>query len=149
MDARLIRSRLFAIVLASISAWSANAGGVYKYIDSSGAIIFTDVPPSSEARVVAQADKGATTGEARRPGMPYFEMPAPDEAMARANAQMDGAEHNLAVARQGLWSPHDGLSLAAERMTAGDRARVAYYRNGVQIARQQLMDLLRQRLSPP
>jgi hypothetical protein len=71
-----------------------------------------------------------------------------DDAVVRANARIDFAEHELAVTRQGFRSPHEGLSLATGRMTPGDRARVAYYAKGVQLARRQLTDLLRKRQAP-
>jgi hypothetical protein len=65
-------------------------------------------------------------------------MPETDEEIARANARVDAAERNLAVARQRLPSEH---------VTPADRARVQYYMQGVQIAHRQLTDLLRARLS--
>jgi hypothetical protein len=68
--------------------------------------------------------------------------------VARADAQVDLAEHALALARQGLWSPRDGLRMVAVRMNQGDEERVAFYKKGVQIARQQLVDLLRARQAP-
>lgn len=147
MDARLPRSRLLAIVFTSFLTWPVSAGSLYKFIDSNGAIKFTDVPPPSDARAVAQIPTDGTT--AIPAGMPHYQITEVDEAMARANARIDVAEHNLAVARQGLWSPHDGLSLDTERMTPGDRARVEFYMKGVQLARQQLMDLLRERHASP
>jgi hypothetical protein len=87
-------------------------------------------------------------GVATEPGMPYYELAESDEAVAHANAQIDLAEHALAQARQGLSSPHDGLHLVATRMTQVDKQRVAFYKKDVQIARRQLMDLLRERQAP-
>jgi hypothetical protein len=148
MDTRWTPSRLLAIMLASALALPASAGGLYKSVDADGAIVFSDVPPPSDARIVAQVRMGGTTGMATAPGMPYYEFAESDGAVARANARVDLAEHGLALARQGLWSPHDGLRLAAARMTQGDKERVAFYKKGVQVARQQLMDLLRERRAP-
>jgi hypothetical protein len=148
MDTRLTPSRLLAIVLTSTLALSASAGGLYKSVDADGAMLVSDIPPPSEARIVAQGRAGGTTGEATAPGMPYYELAESDEAVARANAQVDLAEHALALTRQGLWSPRDGLRLVVARMTQGDEKRVAFYKKGVQIARQQLMDLLRERQAP-
>lgn len=127
MDARLTRARLLAILLISSLIWPASAAPVYKDIEADGSIVFTDVPQS--------------------PGSPRYEITAPDEAVARANAQVDRAEHQLAVARQGLWSPE--LTLSPERMTPADRSRVEYYKRGVQIAHRQLMELLRERRASP
>jgi hypothetical protein len=148
MDTRLTPSRLLAIVLTSTLALPASAGGLYRSVAADGAILFSDMPPPSDARLVAQGRTGATTGVATAPGMPYYELAESDEAVARANAQLDLAEHALALARQGLWSPRDGLRLVVARMKQGDEERAAFYKKGVQIARQQLMDLLRERQAP-
>jgi hypothetical protein len=147
MDIRLNPSRLLAIVLTGALALPAGAGGLYKSVGADGSILFSDVPPPSDARIVAQGRTGGTTGVAA-PGMPYYELAESDEAVARADAQVDLAEHALALARQGLWSPRDGLRMVAVRMNQGDEERVAFYKKGVQIARQQLVDLLRARQAP-
>ena len=152
MDAQFTRSRLIAIALASLLTWPASAGSLYKFVDSGGAIVFTDVPPPSDARdarTVAQATTDEATGVTKSAGTPHYEITEVDEAVARANARIDLAEHNLAVARQGLWSPRDGLSLVAGRRTASDWSRVQFYKDAVQVARQQLMDLLRDRQASP
>jgi hypothetical protein len=133
MDTRLTPSRLLAIVLTSTLALSASAQGVYRSVAADGAILFSDMPPPSNASIVAQGGTDATTS---------------DEAVARANTQVDLAEHALALARQGLSSPSDGLRLVAARMKRGVGERVAFYQKDVQIARQQLMVLLRERQAP-
>ncbi|MGZ5061108.1 MAG: hypothetical protein ACXWAU_04500 [Usitatibacter sp.] len=113
----MIPSRLLAIMLAGTVAFSASAGGVYKSIAIDGTILFSDTPPPAE----------------------------PDDAVARANTQVDLAEHALALARQGLSSPRDGLRLVTARARRSDGERVAFYQKDVQVAHQQLMSLLRQR----
>ena len=150
MDTRLTPSRLLAIVLTSLLALPASAAVLYKLIDADGKIVFTDVPPPSDAHIVARLRMGGTTSvaPAPAPGMPRYEFPEFDAALARANAQLDLAEHSLAVARERLWSPSDGLRLDSPRMTRGDEERVAFYKKGVQVARQQLTDLLRERQAP-
>jgi hypothetical protein len=148
MDTRLTPSRLLAIVLTSALVLPASAGGLYKVIDAGGAIVFTDMPPPPDARTVVQVLTGGTTGVGTAAGMPLYELAESDEAVARANERVDLAEHALALARQGLQSPSDGLRLVAARMTQGDEDRVAFYKKGVQVARQQLMDLLRERQAP-
>lgn len=148
MDTRLTPSWLLAIALIGALALPASAGGLFKVIDADGATVFTDVPPPSDARVVVQVLTGGTASVATAPGMPYYELAESDEAVTRANERVDLAEHALALARQGLQSPSDGLRLVAARMTQGDEARVAFYKKGVQAARQQLMDLLRERQAP-
>ncbi|MFZ3323001.1 MAG: hypothetical protein WA190_11565 [Usitatibacter sp.] len=123
----MTRPALLAIVLTSSLIWPASAAPVHKVIEADGSIVYTDVP--------------------QPPGSPRYEITAPDQAVARANAQVDRAEHELAVARQGLWSPE--LNLSPERMTPADRSRVEYCKRGVQIAHQQLMELLRERRASP
>jgi hypothetical protein len=148
MDTRLTPSRLLAILFTSTLAFPASAGGLCRSVDADGAILFSDMPPPSDARIVAQGRANETIGVATAPGMPCYELAESDGAVARANAQVDLAEHALALARQALWSPRDGLRLVAARMTQGDEERVAFYKKGVQVARQQLMDLLRERQAP-
>lgn len=146
--------RLLALLLPAIIAMPSSAATLYKSVGPNGAIIFSDVPPQSDARVVEQRripDPASAASMPSRAGMPIYEFPEYDAELARANGQVDLAEHALALARQGLWSPRDGLRLAAVRMTQRDEERVAFYKKGVQIARQALMDLLRERraLAPP
>jgi hypothetical protein len=127
MNTRLTLSWLLAIVLTGTPALPASAQGIYKTIAADGAMLFSDTPPPSDTRTVPQET---------------------DPTMARAHEQVDLAEHAFALARQGLWSPRDGLRLAATRMKPGDQERVAFYTKGVQIARQQLIDLLQARQAP-
>jgi hypothetical protein len=88
------------------------------------------------------------TGAVALPASAGEEAPIVEGPMERANAQVDLAEHALAVARQGLSSPRDGLRLVTARMTRGDQERVAFYQKDVQAARQRLTDLLRVRQAP-
>jgi hypothetical protein len=80
--------------------------------------------------------------------MPYYELAESEGTVARANDQVDLAEHALALARQGLSSPRDGLRLVAARMNQGDEERVAFYQKGVRIAFRQLAESLRARQAP-
>ena len=147
----MLTLRLLALLFPVIAVMPSNAGMLYKSVGSNGTIIFSDVPPPSDARVLEQrrmpGSELASTSPTRG-GMPIYEFPEYDADVARANAQLDLAEHALAVARQGLWSPRDGLRIAAARMTPGDEDRVEFYKTGVQVARQQLLDSLRERQSP-
>lgn len=147
MDTRVTLFRLVAAVLASAIALPAASGVLYKSIDANGTIIFSDVPPPSDARFVEQRripDSGSS-GAPSAVGMPVYEFPEYDAALARANEQVDLAEHAFAISRQGLWSLRDGLRMAGARMTQADEARVEFFKKDVKIARQQLMDLLRER----
>jgi hypothetical protein len=136
MDTRIC---LIAALVASALALPATAAALYKTIDANGTVMFSDVPPA-DARIVEQRIAG--------PGMPLYEYPENDAALARANELHDLAEHALALARQDAGSERAGLRLAAGRMTPGDKDRVAFYKKDVRTARLQLMDLLRERQSP-
>ncbi|MGZ5034125.1 MAG: DUF4124 domain-containing protein [Usitatibacter sp.] len=138
MDTRLSLLRLVAFLLAGTVALPAAPGVLYKAIGADGTIIFTDVPPPADARIVEQ----------RRTPAAASTSPAvldDDEAVARANDRVDLAEHAFALARQGLWSPADGLRMSAARRSRGDDERVSFYERDVRRARAQLLDLLRER----
>ena len=93
--------------------------------------------------------KGAQpTRAATAPGMPYYEVAESEGTVARANAQVDLAEHALALARQGFSSPRDGMRLIPARMNHGNEERVAFYQKGVRIAFQQLTQSLHGRQAP-
>ena len=68
-----------------------------------------------------------------------------DPMLAQANARLDQAERELALARRDLWSPREGLRLATKRMTMADDARVEFFKRNVAAARYALMELLRDR----
>lgn len=155
MDTRTLSLRLAALALMSASALPAAPGTLYKSVDANGTVVFSDVPPPSGARLVEQRPvagvsslPGASPGSSGSPnaaGMPVYEFPEYDGDFARANAQVDLAEHALAVARQGLWSTRDGLRLVGARMTREDEVRVESCRKALKIARQELLDLIRER----
>jgi hypothetical protein len=71
-----------------------------------------------------------------------------DESIARANAQVDLAEHALALARRSMWSELEGLRLTSHRATASDVERVEFYKRGVVAARQNLLEVMRMRATP-
>jgi hypothetical protein len=143
---------LLASVVALGAAAPAPATVLYKSVASDGSILFSDTPPPDGARLLEQR----TVGEPHESSMAALGsgmlMPAAspadpgyDDAVARANQKVDLAEHALALAREGLWSPRDGLSIEARRMTRGDEDRVAFYKRGVNTARRELVELLRER----
>jgi hypothetical protein len=70
-----------------------------------------------------------------------------DEALAQANIQVDLAEHNLAAARRSF-APNT-LSLANERRTSGEQARVEFCKRDLRTAHQNLANVLRQRATQP
>jgi hypothetical protein len=105
-------------------------------------IQFSDTPPDDKSVLLE-----------RRPGGPpkvtnVLQSPDADEAIARANAQVDLAEHALALARRSMWSELEGLRLTTLRASATDVERVEYYKRGVVVARQNLMEALRMRSAP-
>jgi hypothetical protein len=152
MDTRFTRAQLLALALASSLIWPASGASLYKVVGADGAIAFTDVPPPPGSGTVSEIPMRETTknttgamGVPQSAGAPRYEFTVADDAVQLANARVDAAEHALALARQGVWSPRDGLSLTPDRMARADWNRVDYYKRDVQFARQQLMDLLRQR----
>jgi hypothetical protein len=141
--------KLLTLLFPAIVVMPAASGVLYKSVDSNGSIVFSDVPPAGakllDQRRLPDYGMGASNASARTAGMPLYEFPEYDADLARANERVDLAEHALALARQGLWSTRDGLQLAASRMTPADEARVEHFKKGVKIARQELLNLLRER----
>ena len=68
-----------------------------------------------------------------------------DAVLARANAQVDQAERALAEARRVTLQPREGLRISSPRLSRQDEERIEYCKRGVKIARQQLMEILRER----
>ena len=140
--------RLLAFLVPVIVTLPGNATMLYKSVGENGTIIFSDTPPASGARLLEQKrmSESGNIAPAPRAGVSLLESSSEfDAAIARANAQVDAAEHALAVARQGLWSQGDGLRMTSVRMSSEDAARVEYYKQGVVIARQMLLDVMRER----
>ena len=146
-------ARSIALAIALLASWPAAAGMLYKSVGADGSIMFSDVPPPQGARILEQrvigdnvtvASAGAT--DRRTATMDTFDT---DAALARANDELDMAEHALAVARRDLWNVRDGLRLSVKRMTSAEEERVAFYRKAVASARQALVALLRERQVMP
>ena len=144
------RTLPIAIALALVLAPAAHAATLYKSIGPNGTIMFSDMPPSGDAKLVEQREIGASGFPSSTPGgATGFDLAQQliegDGAIARASAQVDQAEHELALARRGTWSPRDGLVVEPTKAKPTDVERIEYYKRGLQIARAQLMDLLRER----
>jgi len=140
------RPLLLAVLAAApVASW---AGVLYKSIDANGTVMFSDVPPPADARILEQRAIPSFGSSSAEPSN-GFDLAAQlidaDAAVARASAQVDQAEHELALARRGSWSPRDGLRVAPTRANAADQAHIEYCKRGVLIARQQLMELLREK----
>jgi hypothetical protein len=143
-----------AITACTLVAAPACATTLYKSIGANGVIQFSDTPPENgivvEERIVGDASPGGqpTLG---MPGAPLaFANPleaaatgiALDEALARANAQVDLAEHQLALARGSAWTRREGLRLPAPRRARTDDDRIAFYERNLRIARAHLLELM-------
>jgi hypothetical protein len=145
-----------AALLATLAAFALPAGAavLYKTVDAKGVVMFSDLPPApgAEAKriVVAETSNSAVPGGVRTAeviaGAPTAEekIRMGDEAVQHASAQVDMAEHALAVARRSLWDT-DLLKLEGPKLTRADRERLDHYRKDLKIAQQQLSDVLRQK----
>ena len=150
--------RTIALLLATATLASpATATVLYKSIAANGVVEFSDVPPTDNSKLVEERQIGRsglepasaiTTAAATVQTSPLaMESLIADEAVARASEKVDLAEHALAVARQGLWSPREGLHLRSPARTAADEQRLEFFKRGVVAARQALMETLRERLA--
>ena len=141
--------RLLAALPLLAIASMAQAGMLYKSVDANGTVMFSDVPPSGDARIIEQRQIPSYGGGSESPAANGFDLAEQlidaDASIARASAQVDQAEHALALARRNTWSPRDGLGVAPTRGTLADQERIEFFKRGVLAARQQLMELLRER----
>lgn len=145
--------RRMAVALAlSLATMPAGAGMLYKSVGPNGVIQFSDTPPGDNSLVVERrpietlTSISAATSQSNV--MNVAQSLDADESIVRANAQVDLAEHALALARRSMWSELDGLRLAIHRATVSDVERVEFYKRGVLAARQNLMEVLHLRSSP-
>ncbi|HZZ95304.1 MAG TPA: DUF4124 domain-containing protein [Usitatibacter sp.] len=142
---------LRALAVAMLLVPGAGSATVlYKSIGPNGVVEFSDVPPAGRSVLVEQrsvpsptealaasvADSASTTG------LPYVIEDA-GGAIARANAQVDLAEHALAEALRALGSPLQDMRLRARAALEGNAARIEFFRRNAQAARQNLIDVLR------
>ena len=153
-----MRRALPALVLLALPALS-QAAVLYKSVDANGTVTFSDMPPAAGTRVletrVVSPSGTSTAAPVNAAGLPAqapiadpMTLPLETDPMvAQANAKLDQAERELALARRELWSPRDGLRLVDRRMTSADDARVEFFKRNVAAARYALMELLRDRRS--
>src|SRR5260221_2191440 len=122
-------------VLALIAfGGAAHAAVLYKSVSPTGGVEFSDTRPDDREGVERIA--GLSAGAARRRDEASYR--GLDEAVMRANDQLDLAEHALAVARHSPVAPPDLLRFGERRFTAEHIARVAYCRKYVLNARPSL-----------
>jgi hypothetical protein len=147
----MVTTRLVAAALVLAVAMPAGAGVLYKSIAPDGSVMFSDMPPQQGVARLVETRIFNDRGAAQQPRNATIAMAdterllTTDEAIARANAQLDQAEHDLAVARRDTWSPRDGIGMTPTRFTVADEQRVRVYRTAALAARQALMDLIRER----
>lgn len=142
-----MRCLRYAALLAAFAAFPAGAGVLYKSVDAKGTITFSDVPPPAGAKVLEQREiKSNGTVSSTPPAAPPTLVGGMlDDAVMRANALVDQAEHALAMARRDLWSAREGLKLGSYKRTQADNERIAFFTRDLQRARQVLMDTLKER----
>ena len=140
------RSPLIAAILLALVP-AAHAATLYKSIGPNGTLMFSDMPPSGDATLLEQREIGSARPQDSAAAAPtdLSQLIDADAVVARASAQVDLAEHALAEARRGTWSPRDGIGVAPTKTTPRDLERIDYFQEGVKIARQQLLDVLRER----
>jgi hypothetical protein len=136
--------------LMLVLAPAAQAAMLYKSVGPNGTVMFSDMPPSGDAKLLEQREIGSSSpSPSSTSDLRGFDLAAQlvdaDAAVARASAQVDQAEHALAEARRGTWSPRDGIGVQPTKTSPQDLVRIDYFQKGVKIARQQLLDVLRER----
>jgi transposase len=143
--------RALASIVACLAPSLAGATVLYKSVDANGTIMFSDVPPDKSATILEtrqirpRADPAAQAAQAAA-GLQVIEQSIDYEgALARANADVDQAEHALALARREFLSPREGLRLATTRMSQQDEARIEFLKRNVHSARRHLLALLKER----
>jgi hypothetical protein len=136
----------FLPLILSLLPASTFAAMLYKSLAPNGVIEFSDRPPEGnvvvlESRPIGRSAPAADPASPGTDGAPIYE----DTRLARANAQLDLAEHALAEALRAIGSPLAGLRLASGRATSAELQRIDFYRRNVQLARTNLLEVLRTR----
>ena len=145
--------RLTSVALLFVACAPAFAAVLYKSVSPDGVIQFSDMPPekgrpvqqlqipdgsySPPMPLIAQGPANGPTSEEKLREM--------DASVQRANAQVDLAEHALAVARRPVWTQPEPGKLTAPRMTRADVERIEFYKRNVIVARQTLLEVLSQK----
>jgi hypothetical protein len=151
----LLRAACAALI---VSSGSAGAAVLYKSVAANGVIQFSDTRPEN-ARIVEERaipdmpspgkaifSQGLLSEAFENPLQTIADGTEPDTVLARANSQVDLAEHALALARRSMWRELEGLRLRSEMKSTTDEDRVAFYQRNLKIARANLMEALRRRV---
>ena len=140
---------LCAAVLACAAATAAPAAVLYKSVDPNGTVEFSDLAPEKgrnveRIRIPDSSSSGAPMSIASGPSREEQFREA-DAAVARANAQLDLAEHALAEARRTVANDSDPMRMVSARMSRADQDRLAFYKKDVLLARAQLLEVKEKR----
>jgi hypothetical protein len=155
LDEDAMNRSLLAASLTLALALPASAAVLYKSVDKGGQVTFSDSPIEGAIAVqriqVSDDAKVAVLEAATTPGPGPALADADDEAIVRANAKLDSAEHALALARQNIAPPIDGVALTRAAPTHADRERIEFYKRDVIDARRELLRAVKQRryFTPP
>ena len=122
--------------LACIAFVGAAQAMLYKSVSPAGVVEFSDTHPQ-DREVVEQVAGLSDSAATRRDEASWRKL---DEAVVRANAQVDVAEHALALARNSAASPPDLLRFGQRRFTPAEMAHVAYCRKNVLNARRVMLE---------
>ena len=139
----------FAAIVLCAAATTAPAAVLYKSVGANGVMEFSDQPPEKgrnveRIRIPDSSASGAPTPVAAGPSR-EGELREADAAVARANVQLDAAEHALAMARRAVTNESDPMRLASTRASRADQERLEFHKKDVLLARQQLLEVLREK----
>jgi hypothetical protein len=150
-----VMKRTLVLVLAAALALPAGANVLYKSVDETGTVTFSDTPPPASSRLVEERSINSPSS----PGPGYsseafgatggleaaFQMLDYDKALREANERVDMAEHALAQARSNhAPTPRPGLN-AVGGIPAADADRIEFHKRDLRMARIALADVLRSR----
>ena len=146
-----MKSVVFCVAaLACAASTSTCAAVLYKSVNSSGSVEFSDLPPEkgrNVERIRIPDSTSSTSGAPVVASGPSREEQRReiDAEVARANVQLDLAEHALAEARRAVGRDSDGLRMVSTRLTREDHDRLAFYKKDVLLARAQLLEVLKEK----
>lgn len=144
-----MKSILFYAGAAMCAALPASATVLYKSVSASGTVEFSDLAPEKGRNVerIRFADSATNTGAPVTISGPSSEekLRDTDAAVARANVQLDMAEHALAEARRTIGAESNPLRMVSVRMTPADQDRLAFYKKEVLLARAELLEVLKEK----
>ena len=148
-------TRLFAAAILCAAVTCAPAAVLYKSVGTNGTVEFSDLPPEKGRNVERiripdsiSSNSGAPTTLAAAPAREE-QLQDADAAVGRANAQLDLAEHALAEARRSVSSGADPLRMVSARIGRADQERLEFYKKDVLLARQALLEALKEKRKAP